>query len=54
MRHGEKWWVTKTVTHHSAITEKVWLAVILTTNQILAALYCTKVAVTILITATYP
>ena len=21
--HGEKWWVTKTVTYHSAITEKV-------------------------------
>ena len=44
----------KLSTYHPAITEKAWLAVILTINQIIATLYCTKVAVTILITATHP
>ena len=44
----------KLSTYHSAITEKVWLVVILTINQIIATLYCTEVAVTYLITAIYP
>lgn len=44
----------KLSTYHSAATEEVWLVVILSTNQIIATLYCTKVAVTILITATHP
>ena len=43
----------KLSTYHSAATEEVWLVVILSTNQIIATLYCTKVAVTILITATH-
>ena len=44
----------KMSTYHSAITENAWLVVILTINQIIATLYCVKVAVTILITATHP
>ena len=44
----------KLSTYHSVITEKVWLVVILTINQIIVTLYCAKVAVTILITAIYP
>ena len=44
----------KMSTYHSTITEEVWLAVILITNQTIVTLYCAKVAVTILITATHP
>ena len=44
----------KLSTYHSAITEKVWLVVILTINQIIATLYCVKVAVIILIIPTLP
>ena len=43
----------KLSTYHPAITEKAWLVVILTINQIIVTLYCVKVAVTILITATH-
>ena len=46
--------VDKLSTYHSAITQKIWLVAILTINQIIVTLYCTKVAVTILITAIYP
>ena len=44
----------KMSTYHSTITEEVWLVVILITNQTIVTLYCVKVAVTILITATLP
>ena len=44
----------KLSTYHPAITEKAWLAVILTINQIIATLYCVKVAVIILIITTHP
>ena len=52
--HGEKWWVTKTVTYHSTITEEVWLVVILTINQIIVTLYCVKVVIAILVITIYP
>ena len=44
----------KLSTYHPAITEKAWLAVILTINQIIVTLYCVKVVVPILVTAIYP
>ena len=44
----------KMSTCHSNITEEAWLVVILITNQTIVTLYCVKVAVTILITATLP
>lgn len=44
----------KLSTYYSAITEKVWLVAILTTNQIFAVLYCAKVVVIILRSATLP
>ena len=44
----------KMSTYHSTIAEEVWLVVILTINQIIATLYCVKVAVIILIIATKP
>lgn len=44
----------KMSTYHSTITEESWLVVILITNQTIVTLYCVKVAVTILITATLP
>ena len=46
--------VDKMSTYHSTITEEAWLVVILITNQTIVTLYCVKVAVTILITATLP
>ena len=39
----------KMSTYHPAITEKAWLVVILTFNQIIATLYCVKVVVAILV-----
>jgi hypothetical protein len=44
----------KLSTYHSAITEKVWLVAVLTTNQIFAALYCVKVVIAILVITIYP
>ena len=44
----------KLSTYHSAITEKVWLVAILTSNQIIVTLYCVKVVVIILVTTIYP
>ena len=44
----------KLSTYHPTITEKDWLVVILTFNQIIATLYCVKVVVTILVTTIYP
>lgn len=44
----------KISTYHPVITHRFWLVVILTINQTIATLYCAKVAVAILITATLP
>ena len=44
----------KMSTYHSTITEEAWLVVILITNQTIVTIYCVKVAVTILMTATLP
>ena len=44
----------KLSTYHSTITKEVWLVVKMTTNQTIVTLYCAKVAVIILITATHP
>ena len=44
----------KMCTYHPAITHRFWLVLILITNQTIVTLYCAKVAVTILITATLP
>ena len=46
--------VDKMSTYHPTVTHRFWLVVILTINQTIATLYCAKVAVTILITATLP
>ena len=44
----------KMCTYHPAITHRFWLVLILITNQTIVTLYCAKVAVAILITATLP
>ena len=44
----------KMSTYHPALTHRFWLGVILITNQTIVTLYCVKVAVIILITATHP
>ena len=44
----------KMSTYHPAITHRFWLVVILTINQTIVTLYCVKVVVTILVTATLP
>ena len=44
----------KLSTYHSAITEKVWLVAILTSNQTIVTLYCVKVVIAILVITIYP
>ena len=44
----------KISTYHPVITHRFWVVVILTINQIIATLYCVKVAVIILIITTHP
>ena len=48
------WYVDKMSRYSLTVTHRFWLVVILTINQTIVTLYCAKVAVAILITATLP
>ena len=45
------WYVDKMSRYNLTVMHRFWLVVILTINQIIATLYCTKVAVPFLVTA---
>ena len=48
------WYVDKMSRYNLTVTHRVWLVIILITNQTIVTLYCVKVVIAILVITIYP